>query len=85
MENLENLSNTDKVTISALLGDAYQSAKGLTCRIQNIQESFADPTKLLDSMKMLNQVCIQLYCMRNDLDKEIDWEAMVGTDWQPEQ
>jgi hypothetical protein len=61
---MENLSNKEKVLIYAQLGDAMQLANGLTYQIQEIQKAFADPTKLQEPIKWLNEVTKSILRMK---------------------
>jgi hypothetical protein len=84
MQSVEHLSNTEKVVMYALIGDAIQSANGLRYQIQNIQEALKNPENLKGSMEWLNMINYVLEKMRKALDEVTDWKAMEGTDWQPE-
>jgi hypothetical protein len=84
MQSVEHLSNTEKVVMYALIGDAIQSANGLRYQIQNIQEALKNPENLKGSMEWLNMINYGLEKMRKALDEVTDWKAMEGTDWQPE-
>ena len=84
MENLNDLNNNSKVEISALIGDALQSAKGIKYQIEQIHEALGDSQRFKYILEWLNMVTYGLDKMRNALDENIDWESMEGTDSQPE-
>lgn len=81
---MENMSNTEKVEIAALLEDALQSANGLRHQVQEIQKAFNCHENLKRSMEWLDMIDYGLAKMRKGLDEVIDWEAMEGSECQPE-
>jgi len=81
---MENLSNHQKIELSALLTDALQSTNGLRHQIEEIQAAFNDHPKLHRSMEWLQMIDYGLQKMKKALDEITDWEASEGTDTQPE-
>ena len=81
---MENLSNPQKIELSALLTDALESTNGLRNQIQGIQEAFNEHPRLKRSMEWVQMVDYGLEKMKKALDELIDWEEMEGTDTQPE-
>ena len=81
---MENLTNTQKIELYALLTDASESTNSLRHQIEEIQEAFNHHPKLHRSLEWVQMIDYGLEKMKKALDEVTDWTEMEGTDTQPE-